>query len=210
MNSLFECFVILLLLVFWRYFIATFWLHKGCGGNWQGKSGCVIAMLKGIQYLHVGKVEICCCNLALLWPTMCQSVCVTVTPFVCILTQTLLSVCLAVWLVVNWLSVPPGWLHHFSPYPPRTQWQPQPRETWVMVLSDVHPDSIEQDGRHTPKITKGGDIEWGGWVREGEGRSQTIDKAGTHWLIKIYSFLPPPPPLAIRLGREERGRRECD
>lgn len=45
--------------------------------------------------------------------------------------------------------------------------------------------------------------------REGEGRSEAIDKAGTHCLIKIYSF---PPPLAIRLGRadEEGGRRECD
>lgn len=69
-----------------------------------------------------------------------------------------------------------------------------------MVLSDVHPDSIEWDGRHTPKITKGGERRRGDGVGEGEGRSEAIDKAGTHCLIKIYSF----PPLAIRLGRAKR------
>lgn len=107
---------------------------------------------------------------------------------------------LSVWLAVNRLAVPPGWLNRFTPYLPHTQWQPQPRETWVMVLSDVHPDSIELDGRHTPEITKGGDGKSGGWVRKGEGRSQAIDKAGTHCLIKIYSSTPPTSP-AIRLGR---------
>lgn len=70
-----------------------------------------------------------------------------------------------------------------------------------MVLSDVQPDSIGLDGRHTPKITKGGERKRGG----GEGTSEAIDKAGTHRLIKIYSFFS----LTIRLGRE-RGRRECD
>jgi len=51
---------------------------------------------------------------------------------------------------------------------------------------------------------------------EEEERSEAIDKAGTHRLIKIYSS-PPPPILSIRLGRAEggrgrRGRRrgECD
>jgi len=76
-----------------------------------------------------------------------------------------------------------------------------------MVLSDVQPDSIGLDGRHTPKITKGGWRKRGGGEGGGEGRSEAIDKAGTHRLIKIYSFFPP---LAISLGRAERGRRECD
>lgn len=31
-----------------------------------------------------------------------------------------------------------------------------------MVLSDVQPDSIGLDGRHTPKITKGGERKRGG------------------------------------------------
>lgn len=123
------------------------------------------------------------------------------------LPQNLLHVCLAVWLAIRRLAVPLGWLHHFTPYPLHSQWQPQPRETWVMVLSDVHPDSIELDGRHTPKITKAGERQRGDWVGEREGRSQAIDKAGTHCLIKIYFFFLP---LAIRLGRAERGRRECD
>lgn len=56
-----------------------------------------------------------------------------------------------------------------------------------MVLSDVQPDSIGLDGRHTPKITKGGERKRGG----GEGRSEAIDKAGTHRLIKMYSFFSP-------------------
>lgn len=75
-----------------------------------------------------------------------------------------------------------------------------------MVLFDVQPDSIGLDGRHTPKITKGGERRWGGGEGGGEGRREAIDKAGTHRLIKIYSFSP----LAIRLGRAERGRRKCD
>lgn len=78
-----------------------------------------------------------------------------------------------------------------------------------MVPFDVQPDSIGLDGRHTPKITKGGERK-GGRVGEGggKGRSEAIDKAGTHRLIKIYSFLPPPrhPPWQGRSG----GRRECD
>ncbi len=62
-----------------------------------------------------------------------------------------------------------------------------------MVLSDVQPDSIGLDGRHTPKITKGGERRRGGGEGGGEGRSEAIDKAGTHRLIKIYSFFSPSP-----------------
>lgn len=79
-----------------------------------------------------------------------------------------------------------------------------------MVLSDVQPDSIGLDGRHTPKITKGGERKrWGVEREEGRGRSEAIDKAGTHRLIKIYSFTPPssthpPSALAWQRGGEER------
>lgn len=73
-----------------------------------------------------------------------------------------------------------------------------------MVLSDVQPDSIGLDGRHTPKITKGGERKGGGAEGGGEGRSEAIDKAGTHRLIKIYSLFPPPrhPPWQGREGEE--------
>lgn len=50
----------------------------------------------------------------------------------------------------------------------------QPRETWVMVLSDVQPDSIGLDGRHTPKITKGGERKSGGG--EVGGGKERIDR----------------------------------
>lgn len=62
-----------------------------------------------------------------------------------------------------------------------------------MVLSDVQPDSIGPDGRHTPKITKGGESKSRGVAGErgGGGAKRSIDKAGTHRLIKIYSFFPP-------------------
>lgn len=77
-----------------------------------------------------------------------------------------------------------------------------------MVLSDVQPDSIGLDGRHTPKITKGGGEKgMGEERRRGEGRSEAIDKAGTHCLIKIYSFFSP---LPSALAGQRGGRRECD
>lgn len=73
-----------------------------------------------------------------------------------------------------------------------------------MVLSDVQPDSIGLDGRHTPKITKGGERSRGGRERRGDGRSEAIDKAGTHRLIKIYSFFSPRhPPWQARRGGGE-------
>ena len=51
----------------------------------------------------------------------------------------------------------------------------QPRETWVMVLSDVQPDSIGLDGRHTPKITKGRERKRGVEREEGrEGAKRSI------------------------------------
>lgn len=55
----------------------------------------------------------------------CLPRCVNATLSVCILAQNLLSgclsVCLAVWLTVSWLVVPPGWLHHLTSYPPHSQ-----------------------------------------------------------------------------------------
>lgn len=78
--------------------------------------------------------------------------------------------------------------------PPSQPVTGQPTETRVMVLFDVQPDSIGLDGRHTPKITKGG--ERSGW-------GEAIDKAGTHRLIKIYSFSPSPSALAGQKGGGE-------
>lgn len=42
-----------------------------------------------------------------------------------------------------------------------------------MVLSDVHPDSIELDGRHTPKITKGGERKRGGGKERRGGKERS-------------------------------------
>ena len=51
----------------------------------------------------------------------CLPLHVTAILSICNLTQTLLSVCLAVWLAVSWLAVPPGRLHHFPLYLPLSQ-----------------------------------------------------------------------------------------
>lgn len=163
-------------------------------GYWVNKRYCICAMFWRKQDFLKGEVGVRSdiCNLALLRTIVYNRVLVLISSF---LPQNLplRSVCLAVWVAIRRLAVPLGWLHHFTLYPLRSQWQPQPRETWVMVLSDVHPDSIELDGRHTPKITKAGERQRGDWVGEMEGRSQAIDKAGTHCLIKIYFFFSPSP-----------------